>query len=87
MCTCTSYFKKNSCKHIVAICSMKNLFPEPTIKIPIESKTVQVGKKRERGRPGLVKKQHERNEELKLHSQMLDDEDIPQPRAKRQRKK
>ena len=47
---------------------MKSLFPEPMIKISIESKTVQVGKKRERGRPGLVKKQHERNEELKQFS-------------------
>lgn len=67
---------------------MKSIFPEPMIRIPIEAKTIQIGKKRERGRPAMAKKQHERNEGLKLHSKMLDDEaDLPQPRSKRQRRK
>lgn len=46
ICNCPAYMKKYICKHVEGIAIRKNL-----IEVPMEAKTVPIGKKRKRGRP------------------------------------
>ena len=54
-CTCTSFFKNNICKHILGIASLKSVYPESHLTIPIQSKNVDLTRKRGAGRPAKAK--------------------------------
>ena len=41
-CSCTSYFKNYICKHIVTIFSMKSIYPDSTITIPMTAKNPKI---------------------------------------------
>lgn len=50
-CFCPGYWKNNVYKHVIVIASRINL-----LKIPMEAKLVDIGKKRAPGRPSKAKK-------------------------------
>ena len=50
-CTCPCYLNTYICKHIIGVAAIEKL-----IKIPNNTKSVPIGKKPKRGRPGATKK-------------------------------
>ena len=82
-CSCTRYLKKNICKHIIGICSMKSIYPDSIITIPMTAKNQPIGQKPKRGRPALAKKALERQNDL---NRFADYESDPEPEPKRARK-
>ena len=85
-CSCTIFFKKNICKHILAICSMRNIYEDPVVTIPMAAKNLAIGQKIKRGRPALAKKALVRQENLKriadFESEPESDHEPEQPAPK-----
>ena len=55
ICTCTSFFKKHKCKHIIGLLARKDLYPKGSLTIPQDAKNIAIGQKRGPGRPALAK--------------------------------
>ena len=49
-------------KRIVALCSIRQFYPDHYVNIPITAKDVPIEQKRKKGRPGLAKKGLERQD-------------------------
>jgi hypothetical protein len=54
-CTCTAFYKRNKCKHIIGILARKDLYPNSELTIPQEAKNIPIGQKKGRDRPALAK--------------------------------
>ena len=55
ICTCTAFYKKHKCKHIIGILARKDIYPNSSITIPQGAKSISIGQKRGPGRPALAK--------------------------------